>query len=82
MDRPASLRSKGLKKVAVIGPLADAANDIEGGWAVEGLFGGGSKSHPVTVLNGIKNKLSADAQVILVTGAQPSKDHSPRNIGA
>jgi hypothetical protein len=34
------------------------------------------------VLNGIKNKLSADAQVILVTGAQPSKDHSPRNIGA
>ena len=65
--------SKGLKKIAVIGPLADAAHDVEGGWTVEGLFGGGSKSHPVTVINGIKNKLAADAQITLVTGAQPSK---------
>jgi len=65
--------SKELKKVAVIGPLADAAHDVEGGWTVEGLFGHGSKSHPVTVLNGIKNKLPSDAQVTLVTGAQPSK---------
>lgn len=64
--------SKGLKKVAVIGPLADAATDVEGGWTVEGLFGD-SKSHPVTVLSGIKNKLAADAQVTLVTGPQPSK---------
>jgi beta-glucosidase len=39
---------------------------------VEGLFGHGSKSHPVTVLNGVKNKLASDAQVTLVTGAQPS----------
>jgi beta-glucosidase len=65
--------SKGLKKVAVIGPLADAAHDVEGGWTVEGLFGGGSKSHPVTVINGIKNKLAADVQITLVTGPQPSK---------
>ena len=65
--------SKGLKKVAVIGPLADATHDVEGGWTVEGLFGNGSKSHPVTVLNGIKNKLPSEAQVTLVTGAQPSK---------
>ena len=65
--------SKGLKKIAVIGPLADAAHDVEGGWTVEGLFGGGSKSHPVTVINGIKNKLAADAQITLVTGPQPSK---------
>lgn len=55
--------SKELKKIAVIGPLADAAHDVEGGWTVEGLFGNGSKSHPVTVLAGIKNRLSADAQV-------------------
>jgi beta-glucosidase len=65
--------SKGLKKIAVIGPLADAAHDVEGGWTVEGLFGGGSKSHPVTVINGIKNKFAADAQITLVTGPQPSK---------
>jgi beta-glucosidase len=65
--------SKELKKIAVIGPLADAANDIEGGWTVEGLFGKGSKSHPVTVLAGIKHMLGADAQITLVAGPQPSK---------
>ena len=65
--------SKELKKIAVIGPLADATHDIEGGWTVEGLFGKGSKSHPVTVLAGIRNRLGADAQITLVAGPQPSK---------
>jgi beta-glucosidase len=65
--------SKSLKKVAVIGPLADSGHDIEGGWTVEGLFGSGSKSHPVTVLSGIKNKLAADAKITLVAGPLPSK---------
>ncbi len=68
--------SKDLKKVAVIGPLADALHDIEGGWAVENLFGSGSKSHPVTVLAGIKNKLGPDAQVTLVDGPRPSKTYA------
>jgi beta-glucosidase len=65
--------SKSLKKVAVIGPLADSGHDIEGGWTVEGLFGPGGKSHPVTVYAGIKNKLSSDAQVTLVAGPEPSR---------
>jgi beta-glucosidase len=65
--------SKSLKKVAVIGPLADSAHDIEGGWTVEGLFGPGGKSHPVTVLAGIKKKLAPDAEITLVEGAKPSK---------
>jgi beta-glucosidase len=65
--------SKELKKIAVIGPLADAAHDIEGGWTVEGLFGKVSKSHPVTVLAGIRNRLGADAQITLVAGPPPSK---------
>jgi beta-glucosidase len=64
--------SKDLKKVAVIGPLADSGHDIEGGWTVEGLFGPGSKSHPVTVYAGIKNKLPS-AQVTLVTGPEISR---------
>ncbi len=68
--------SKDLKKVAVIGPLADALHDIEGGWAVESLFGSGSKSHPVTVLAGIKNKLGPDAQITLVDGPRPSKTYA------
>jgi len=65
--------SKGLKKVAVIGPLADSARDVEGGWTVEGLFGPGGKSHPVTVLAGIKNKLGPNAQVTLVSGPMPDR---------
>ena len=60
-------------KIAVIGPLADSTRDIEGGWTVEGLFGGGSKSHPVTVLAGIKNKLGADAQIDFVPGPMPGR---------
>jgi hypothetical protein len=59
---------KSVKKIAVIGPLADSTRDIEGGWTVEGLFGGAGKSHPVTVLAGIKNKLGPDAQVTYVAG--------------
>jgi beta-glucosidase len=66
--------SKSLKKVAVIGPLADSKQEIEGGWTVEGLFSpGGGKSHPVTVLNGIKNKLGPDAQINLVAGPTPAR---------
>jgi len=65
--------SKDVKKVAVIGPLADSTHDIEGGWTVEGLFGSGGKSHPVTVYAGIKDKLGPDAQVTLVAGPTPSR---------
>lgn len=64
--------AKNLKKVAVIGPLADSTRDIEGGWTVEGLFGGPGKSHPVTVLAGIKNKLP-EAQISFVPGPAPSR---------
>ena len=63
--------SKSLKKVAVIGPLADSGHDIEGGWAVESLFGT-SKSHPVSVFTGIKNKLNPAAQITVVSGPRPA----------
>ena len=61
-----------VKNIAVIGPLADSTSDIEGGWTVEGLFGGGGKSHPVTVLAGLKNKLPR-AQFTVVPGPELSK---------
>lgn len=64
--------SRSTRKIAVIGPLADSTFDIEGGWTVEGLFGGGPKSHPVTVLAGIKNKLP-DAQITVVPGPELSR---------
>jgi len=64
-----------LKSVAVIGPLADSTRDIEGGWTVEGLFGGGGKSHPVTVLAGIKNKLGSGSNVTCVSGPRPQREY-------
>jgi beta-glucosidase len=67
--------SKTLKKVAVIGTLADSVKDIEGGWAVEGLFGGPSKSHPVTVLAGIKGKLGPNVEVNYVPGSVPTREY-------
>jgi beta-glucosidase len=65
--------AKTVKKVAVIGALADSTHDIEGGWTVEGLFGGPGKSHPVTVLAGLKNKLGADAEINYVPGPVPGR---------
>ncbi len=63
--------STSIKKIAVIGPLGDSTRDIEGGWTVEGLFGGGSKSHPVTVLAAFKKRLP-DAQITFVAGPTPT----------
>jgi beta-glucosidase len=70
-----------LKKVAVIGSLADSTKDIEGGWTVEGLFGGASKSHPVTILAGLKNRLGPNAQVNYVPGVAPTR-HYPSMMDA
>jgi len=64
-----------LKKIAVIGSLADSTKDIEGGWTVEGLFGGPSKSNPVTILAGIKNKLGPNVQIEYVPGATPTRNY-------
>jgi beta-glucosidase len=65
--------STSLKKVAVIGPLADSARDIEGGWSVEGLLGGTRKSHPVTVLAALKSRLGPDATITSVPGPPLSR---------
>jgi beta-glucosidase len=71
-DNHALPLSKSVKKIAVIGPLADSTRDIEGGWTVEGLFGASGKSHPVTVLAGLKKRLP-DAQINYVAGPVPSR---------
>ena len=57
----------------MIGSLADSTKDIEGGWTVEGLFGGATKSHPVTILAGLKNKLGPNVQITYVAGAAPTR---------
>ena len=66
--------AKSLKKVAIIGPLADSTRDIEGGWtALKASSVALGKSHPVTVLAGIKAKLGSDAQISYVPGPAFSK---------
>jgi beta-glucosidase len=65
--------SKTLKKILVIGSLADSARDIEGGWTVEGLFGGPQKSHPVTILAGLKKMLGPASQVTYLPGPTPAR---------
>jgi beta-glucosidase len=60
--------AKGIKKVAVIGPLADAGDEMEGGWTVETLFGGTTRGNPVSVAAGIRNKLGSGAQIEVVSG--------------
>jgi beta-glucosidase len=72
-DNHALPLSKNLKKVAVIGVLADSTHDIEGGWTVEGLFGGASKSHPVAVLAALKSRLGSGAEVNYVAGPPMSR---------
>ncbi len=67
--------SKSPGKILVIGSLADSTRDVEGGWTVEGLFSSGVKSHPVTVLAGLRNKLGADAQVEYVPGPVPTREY-------
>lgn len=66
---------KSVRRIAVIGPLADSTRDIEGGWTVEGLFSNESKSHPVTVLVGLKNKLGPGVKISYVSGPALSRKY-------
>ena len=66
--------SKTNKKIAVIGPLADSTHDIEGGWTVEGLFGGGGKSHPVTVLAGAQEAAARMRRSLTSPAPQPTRE--------
>ena len=56
--------SKGLKKVAVIGPLADSKLDILGGWSIHA-----DRADSVTVFEGLKEKL-AGAEVVTTPGVE------------
>ena len=67
--------AKSIRKLALIGPLADAAPEMEGGWTVEGLFGQ-SQSHPVSVADGIRNKLGPGAQIEVVSGPALQRKYS------
>jgi beta-glucosidase len=65
--------AKSLKKVAIIGYLADSGLDVTGGGTAEGMFRGGPKPHFVTVLEALKNRLGPDAQITFVPGPKLSR---------
>ncbi len=60
-------------RIAVVGPFGDAAQDMEGSWTVEGLFGGTRKSRPVSVVQALRNRLGAGAPIDLVVAPRPEK---------
>lgn len=54
--------SPSLKKIAVIGPLADASHEMDGPWAAAG-----DRDRPVAILEGLKAALP-DAEIQFATG--------------
>ena len=61
------------KKIAVIGPLGDSEDDVKGTWTVEFLNRAMPKSHTVTIVEGLRNKLGAGAQIETVAGPDLSR---------
>jgi beta-glucosidase len=57
--------SKDVKRIAVIGPLADNQRELIGSWSAAGDY---TKS--VTLLQGIKNKLGKNVQISYAKGAE------------
>ncbi len=57
--------SKGIHSIAVIGPLADDQQDMIGSWS-----GDGRKEDAVTLLAGIKQKLSPSTQITYAKGCE------------
>ncbi len=55
--------SKQAKAIAVIGPLADARRDLEGGWIVKS-----DAENVVSLLDGILNHVSPDTRLVVARG--------------
>jgi beta-glucosidase len=55
--------NKAAKSIAVIGPLADARRDLEGGWIVKSDAG-----QVASLLDGIRNHVAKDTEVIFAPG--------------
>jgi beta-glucosidase len=61
--------SKSVKSIAVIGPLGDSQKDIIGSWS-----GDGNASDAVTLLDGIKEKVSSQTKVTYTKGCAVDGD--------
>jgi beta-glucosidase len=72
-DNHALPLSSTVKKVAVIGGLADSPADMTGGATPAGMFGQGKDASAVTVLAALKDRLGPQAQISYVPGPAMSK---------
>ena len=70
-DRGALPLSKSLKSIAVIGPLADSQKDLIGPWT-----GDGGTEGVVTLLSGVRAKLSPQTQIAYARGCEIEGDSS------
>src|SRR5687768_18623695 len=61
--------SKGVKAIAVIGPLADSQKDMIGSWT-----GDGKPEDAVTLLTGVKSKVSTQAIIKYAKGCEVNGD--------
>lgn len=61
--------SKTLKAIAVVGPLADSKTDVIGSWT-----GDGKAEDAVTLLAGIKSKVSPQTKVMYAKGSEINND--------
>lgn len=64
-----------LKRITVIGPLADSAFDTQGGPSAAGAFGKKDKYAPVTVLAAMKAQFGPSAQIDYVPGPALTRDY-------
>lgn len=60
---------KNLKKIAVIGPLANSSDDPLGPWSQQG-----KAENVVTVVQGLKNKLGSNTEIIFSEGCKITGD--------
>ena len=59
--------SRDLKRIAVIGPLADSRRDLEGGWVVRGI----EQAPVVSILDGIRSHAGKDTEVTYAQACAP-----------
>lgn len=70
-----TLPLKGVKRVAIVGPMADAPHDQMGTWVFDG-----EKEHTQTPLNAIREIYGDDVEVIYQAGLTYSRDYNSANI--
>jgi beta-glucosidase len=62
---------KNIKRIAIIGPLADAAYDQMGTWVFDG-----EKSHTITPLKAIQKQYGSEVEIVYEQGLKYSRDMS------